>query len=163
MVYSTRRFVLVLVLSGVILFLCFLVLWALRLTRYGKRELILVLFVRLFDLGRAAACDFGTPWTFLLPFFFNYIKVGFKGVKIIWARFREKKKTTNKNAIITGSKMYLFKIEPIVGLGRGWGWGWGVQHSASKKSKKVLVSVVIFLIYFAVLSLDFKLKQSLES
>ena len=51
--------------------------------RVGKRELILVLFVRLFGLclfrfvgflflwglGRAAVCDCGTPWTFLLPFF----------------------------------------------------------------------------------------------
>ena len=33
----------------VILFLCFLVLLVLRLPRLGKRELILVLFVRLFD------------------------------------------------------------------------------------------------------------------
>ena len=35
---------------GVILFLCFSVLWALRLPPLGKRELILELFVRLFDL-----------------------------------------------------------------------------------------------------------------
>ena len=63
----------------VILFLCFSVL---RLPRLGKSELILVLFVRLFGLclfrfvgflfllgsGRAAVCDCGTPWTFLLPF-----------------------------------------------------------------------------------------------
>ena len=66
----------------VILFLCFSVLLVLRLPRLGKRELILVLFVCLFDLclfgfvasswglGRAAVCDCGTPWTFLLPFFF---------------------------------------------------------------------------------------------
>ena len=38
------------VLHCVILFLCFSVLSALRLPRLGKRELILVLFVRLFDL-----------------------------------------------------------------------------------------------------------------
>ena len=38
------------VLRCVILFLCFSVLLALRLPRLGKRELILVLFVRLFDL-----------------------------------------------------------------------------------------------------------------
>ena len=38
------------VLPCVILFLCFSVLLALRLPRSGKRELILVLFVRLFDL-----------------------------------------------------------------------------------------------------------------
>ena len=36
--------------TGVILFLCFSVLWALRLPRLEKRELILELFVRLFDL-----------------------------------------------------------------------------------------------------------------
>ena len=67
----------------VILFLCFSVLLVLRLPRLGKRELILVLFVHLFGLclfgfvgssstwglGRAAVCDCGTPWTFLLPFF----------------------------------------------------------------------------------------------
>ena len=73
------------VLPCVILLLCFSVLLALRLPRLGKRELILVLFVRLFDLclfgfvgflssswclGRAAVSDCGTPWTFLLPFFF---------------------------------------------------------------------------------------------
>ena len=37
------------VLPRVILFLCFSVLLALRLPRLGKRELILVLFIRLFD------------------------------------------------------------------------------------------------------------------
>ena len=39
------------ILPCVILFLCFSFLLALRLPRLGKRELILVLFVRLFDLG----------------------------------------------------------------------------------------------------------------
>ena len=67
----------------VILFLCFSVLLVLRLPRLGKRELILVFFVGLFGLclfrlsvsssswclGRAAVCDCGTLWTFLLPFF----------------------------------------------------------------------------------------------
>ena len=38
------------VLPCVILFLCFSVLVALRLPRLGERELILVLFIRLFDL-----------------------------------------------------------------------------------------------------------------
>ena len=67
----------------VILFLCFSVLLVLRLPRLGKRELILVLFVRLFGLclfidlsvsssswglERGAVCDCGTPWTFLLHF-----------------------------------------------------------------------------------------------
>ena len=81
----------------VILFLCFSVLLVLRLPRLGKRELILVLFVRLFglclfrfvgflfllgsgkgyglwlwhslDFSLTFFCDCGTPWTFLLPFF----------------------------------------------------------------------------------------------
>ena len=44
------RFDLYYVLPCVILFLCFLVILALRLPRLGKRELVLVLFVRLFDL-----------------------------------------------------------------------------------------------------------------
>ena len=66
------------VLPCVILFWYLSVLLALRLPRLGKKELILVLFVHLFDLclfgfllvsGKAAVCDCGTPWTFLLPFF----------------------------------------------------------------------------------------------
>ena len=54
----------------VILFLCFSVLLVLRLPRLGKRELILNLSVSSssWGLGRAAVCDCGTPWTFLLPF-----------------------------------------------------------------------------------------------
>ena len=69
----------------VILFLCFLVLLVLRLPRLGKRELILVLFVRLFDsclfgfvgfipfwgLGRAAVCDCGIPGLFSYLFCLN--------------------------------------------------------------------------------------------
>ena len=52
------------VLPYVILFLCFSVLLALRLPRLEKRELILVLFVRLFDL-----CLFGfVGFLFLLVF-----------------------------------------------------------------------------------------------
>ena len=47
-VYSTR--LLFYVLPSVILLLRFSVLLALRLPRLGKRELILVLFIRLFDL-----------------------------------------------------------------------------------------------------------------
>ena len=65
-----------------ILFLCFSVLSVLRLPRLGKRELILVLSYvcsvcacldlsvssSSWGLGRAAVCDCGTPWTFLLLF-----------------------------------------------------------------------------------------------
>ena len=79
----------------VILFLCFSILLVLRLPRLGKRELILVLFVcsicayldlsvssSSWGLGRAAVCDCGTPWTFLLPFFL-LCKNGVEGVNII--------------------------------------------------------------------------------
>ena len=60
----------------------FFSLFSIANTLLGKRELILVLFVRLFGLccldlsvssswglGRASVCDCGTPWTFLLPVF----------------------------------------------------------------------------------------------
>ena len=72
-VYSTRRFALNLT--------------ALRLPRLGKRELILVLFIRFFDLClfgfvgflfllvsgvRGAVCNCGIPWTFSLTLFCNY-------------------------------------------------------------------------------------------
>ena len=54
LLFVALRFILrgdlVYVLPCVILFLCFSVLIALRLPRLGNRELILVLFVRLFDL-----------------------------------------------------------------------------------------------------------------
>ena len=90
-VYSTGRFVLCLTLCyfGLVLFLfcfCFFfsVLFALRIPRLEKRELILGFFrtfVRfalvwfcLFPLPigvwiGVAVCDCGTPWTFLLPLF----------------------------------------------------------------------------------------------
>ena len=42
----------------VIVFLCFSILLALRLPRLGKRELILVFFVRLFDLCLLGFVDF---------------------------------------------------------------------------------------------------------
>ena len=66
------------VLPCVILFLFFSVLLALRLPRLGKRAFhtfvrLALIWVCLFPLplwclGRAAVCDCGTPWTFLLPF-----------------------------------------------------------------------------------------------
>ena len=83
MVYSARRFVLCLTLRYFVL--VFFIPFSIAITSLGEeRELILVLFVRLFDLrlfslsvsssssylGRAAVCDCGTPWTFLLPFYY---------------------------------------------------------------------------------------------
>ena len=67
--------------------LVFSVLLALRLPRLGKRTLILVfsyvcsicacLVLSVSSsslcLGRAAVCNCGTPWTFLLPFFGYYV------------------------------------------------------------------------------------------
>ena len=61
------------VLPCVILFVCFTVLLALR-----EEKLILVLFAFFSSswcLGRAAACDCGTPWTFLLPFIFSSLSL----------------------------------------------------------------------------------------
>ena len=49
------------VLPIVFLFLCFSVLLVLRLPRLGKRELLLVLFVRLFDLCLFWICRFLLP------------------------------------------------------------------------------------------------------
>ena len=51
------------ILPCVILFLCFSVLLALHLPRLGKRELVFVLFVRLFDLRLFGFVSF----LFLLP------------------------------------------------------------------------------------------------
>ena len=55
-VYSTRRFVVCLSVCHFVL--VFSVLLVLRLPRLGKRELILVLFVRLFDLCLFGFVDF---------------------------------------------------------------------------------------------------------
>ena len=80
MVYSTRRFVVCLSVCHFVL--VFSILFVLRIPRLGKRELILVLIAicsvcacldlsvssSSWGLGRAAVCDCGTPWTFLLPF-----------------------------------------------------------------------------------------------
>ena len=88
-VYPTRRFILCLALCYFVL--VFFSPFSIAITPLGEeRELVLVLFVRLlicaclvlsvspWCLGRAAVCDCGTPWTFLLPFFFflvyKYIK-----------------------------------------------------------------------------------------
>ena len=92
------------VLPCVIWFLCFSVLLV-PLPRLRKRELILVLFVRLFDLclfgfvgfssswclGRAAVCDCGTPWTFLLTFFRQYnAKNGHLQLSLVFKAFSSK-------------------------------------------------------------------------
>ena len=87
------------VLPCVNLFLYISVLLALRYPRSGKSELILMLFVCLFDLclfgfvgflillvlGKAAVCDYGTPWTFFLSNFyivFIYFRTSCKGVPL---------------------------------------------------------------------------------
>ena len=82
------------VLPCVILFFCLSVLLTLRLPRLGKRELILVLFVRLFDLRFVWFCLFPLPLgvleglqfvTVALPlfiyFFYNYLHKNEKKVK----------------------------------------------------------------------------------
>ena len=81
MVYSTRRFVLCLALFYFIL--VFFSPFSIVITSLGEKRDSLGVFVLLFDLrmfglsvsssswclGRVAAYDCGTPWTFLLPFF----------------------------------------------------------------------------------------------
>ena len=88
MVYSTRRFVLSLAWCHFVL-VFFSVLWALQLPHLGKRGLLLVLFVRLFDLRlfgfvsfffllmSGNVCDLWL-WhsrDFLFTFFFSYAKM----------------------------------------------------------------------------------------
>ena len=82
MVYSTRRFVVCLSVCHFVL--VFFSPFSISITSIGEeRANLSVLFVRLFDLclfrllvsssswclERAAVCDCGTPWTFLIPFF----------------------------------------------------------------------------------------------
>ena len=70
------------VLSCVILFFCFFsVLLTLRLPRLGKRELILVLFVRLFDSRLFGFCLFSLPlgvWEGL-----RFVIVAFPGLSLL--------------------------------------------------------------------------------
>ena len=81
MVYSTRRFVLCLTLCHFVL--VFFSPFSIAITSLGEERANLSAFrtfVRFvlvwicrssssWCLGRAAVCDYGTPWTFLLPFF----------------------------------------------------------------------------------------------
>ena len=84
MVYSTKRFVLALAFCyfSVVLFSPF----SIAITSLGEERAnlsanvcsicaCLVLLVSSLSscLGWAAACDLGTPWTFLLPFFPHFI------------------------------------------------------------------------------------------
>ena len=77
----------------VILFLCFSVHLVLRLPRLGKRELILVLFVRLFGLCLFRFCRFPLPlgvWEGLqfvivaLPGLFSYLFWGLYDMSLDW-------------------------------------------------------------------------------
>ena len=87
MVYSTRRFVLCLTLCHSVL--VFFSPFSIAITSLGEERVNLSVFRTLFCsicacldlsvsssslcLGRAAVCDCGTPWTFLLPFVFFLI------------------------------------------------------------------------------------------
>ena len=100
----------------VILFLYFSVLLVLQLPRLGKRELFLVLFVRLFGLclfrfvgflfllgsGRGCVCNCGTPWTFLLPFLIkssHQFNSFWKNLFEIWIRFETQPPTTSEQVM----------------------------------------------------------------
>ena len=65
MIHSTRRFV-----SSLVLRYFFLVFFSPRLGNVCSICVCLVfsVFSSSWCLGRAAACEYGTPWTFLLPF-----------------------------------------------------------------------------------------------
>ena len=82
MVYSTRRFVVCLTMCHFVFFSPF----SIAITLLGEERANLSAFHVCFSicacldlsvsssswcLGRAAVCDCGTPWTFLLPFFFK--------------------------------------------------------------------------------------------
>ena len=81
MVYSTRRFLVCLSVCHFVL--VFFSSFSIAITSLGEERAILSAFRTFFGLclfrlsvsssswglGRAAVCDCGTPWTFLLPFF----------------------------------------------------------------------------------------------
>ena len=80
MVYSTRRFVVCLSVCHFVL--VFFSPFSIAITSLGEERANLSAFRSVcacldlsvssssWGLGRAAVCDCGTPWTFLLPFFF---------------------------------------------------------------------------------------------
>ena len=85
------------VFACVILFLCFSVFLVLRISRLGKREcflyvcsicacLDLSVSSSSWSLGRAAVCDCGTPWTFLLPFFLFSLYIYIENFKNLLVR-----------------------------------------------------------------------------
>ena len=83
MVYSARRFVVCLSMCHFVL--VFFSPFSIAITSLGEERanlsafrtcsicacLELSVFSSSWGLGRAAVCDCGTPWTFLLPFFFH--------------------------------------------------------------------------------------------
>ena len=83
MVYSTRRFVVCLSMCHFVL--VFFSPFSIVITSLGEeraklsafrtfvRFVLLDLSVSSWGLGRAAVCDCGTPWTFLLPFFDRHV------------------------------------------------------------------------------------------
>ena len=113
MVYSTGRLVFSLALCYFVL--VFFSPFSIAITSLGEERanlsVSLFFFVRLFDLRlfgfvcflfllvswRAAACDCGTPWTFLLPF-----------VKLIGCldKFRKERSVGSKNDVAT---LFLFQ------------------------------------------------------
>ena len=81
-VYSTRRFVLCLILCYFVL--VFFSPFSIAITSLGEERanlsafcgcLVLLVSSSSWCLGRAAVCYCGTPWTFLLPFFFNILYI----------------------------------------------------------------------------------------
>ena len=105
------------VLPCVTLFLFFSVPLALRLPRLGKSVFrTFVRFVLLWicrfplPLGRAAVCDCGIPWTFLLPFFANYSVTYEETQSNRVSDFRENVCSLLPKAIL----FYFYSLPPLV-------------------------------------------------
>ena len=91
MVYSTRRFVVCLSVCHFVL--VFFSPFSIAITSLGEESfsyvcsvcacLDLSVFSSFWGLGRAAVCDCGTPWTFLLPFFIQKVEM-VQGRSIHW-------------------------------------------------------------------------------
>ena len=109
------------VLPCVILFLCFSVLFALRLPRLGKRELILVFFVRLFDLWLFGFVVFlfllvsgkgcGLRLWHSLDFFLPFSQFAFP--RPYFCCRRRHKQTTFSDAGFLITKTCLYKFDPL--------------------------------------------------
>ena len=100
LVYSTRRFVLCLTLCYFVL--VFLSHFSIAFTSLGEERanisafrtfvrfyasLVLLVSPSSWCLGRAAVCDCGIPWTFLLPLFIKCLNFLLKCICTVWSLY----------------------------------------------------------------------------